>query len=52
MNMPQIGFGTFQLFPDQFTYSVANPNLSTFKFNNLAGEGIAWIDTQAVLAEV
>ena len=45
LNMPSIAFGTFQLFPDQLSYGVADPSLSTF--SNIAAGGIAWIDEQA-----
>jgi mannan endo-1,4-beta-mannosidase len=46
--MPQIDFGTFQLFPDQLSYSAAQPSSPTV--NDIAGEGIAWITLQAEIA--
>ncbi|KAI5122966.1 hypothetical protein M0805_006845 [Coniferiporia weirii] len=52
LNIPSIGFGSFQLFPDQNNYAVAgssDPNLPAF--NNTVEEGITWIQTQAQLAQ-
>jgi mannan endo-1,4-beta-mannosidase len=45
INMPQIGFGTFQLFPDQNTYGQDNPLLTPL--NNTIEAGITWIEMQA-----
>jgi len=49
LNAPNIGFGSFQLFPDQNSYGgTPDPNLPAF--NNTVAEGIAWIQTQAQIA--
>ncbi|KII88513.1 glycoside hydrolase family 5 protein [Plicaturopsis crispa FD-325 SS-3] len=45
LNIPDIGFGTFQLFPDQETYGPPDPNLPAF--NNTVQTGIDWITKQA-----
>lgn len=45
MNIPQIGFGTFQLYPDQNDYGFDDPTLSPF--NNTVEQGIDWIKKQA-----
>ncbi|THH10210.1 hypothetical protein EW145_g1499 [Phellinidium pouzarii] len=52
LNIPTIGFGAFQLFPDQNNYAVpgeSDPNLPAF--NNTVEEGVAWIQLQAQLAQ-
>jgi len=45
INIPQIGFGTFQLFPDQNTYGNDDPTLPAF--NNTVNQGLEWIRRQA-----
>ncbi|KAJ3514846.1 hypothetical protein NLJ89_g2126 [Agrocybe chaxingu] len=47
INIPQIGFGTFQLFPDQNVYGPDDPNLPAF--NNTVEQGIQWIRAHAAL---
>jgi len=44
-NIPDIGFGSFQLFPDQNQYFPSDPTL--LPFNNTVQEGIDWIARQA-----
>lgn len=42
ISIPQIGFGSFQLFPDQYTYStVVDPSLPVF--NRTLMIGLDWI---------
>jgi mannan endo-1,4-beta-mannosidase len=41
LQIPQIGFGSFQLFPDQNQYAPDDPNLSAF--NNTLQAGLDWI---------
>ncbi|KAJ6502557.1 glycoside hydrolase family 5 protein [Mycena sanguinolenta] len=41
LNIPQVGFGSFQLFPDQNQYAPDDPNLSAF--NNTLQAGLDWI---------
>ncbi|KAF9052628.1 glycoside hydrolase family 5 protein [Panaeolus papilionaceus] len=48
--IPQIGFGTFQLFPDQFKYGIDDPNLPAF--NNTVEQGIAWIQQHAAMGKM
>jgi len=43
--IPEIGFLTFQLFPDQNSYGAADPNLSPL--NNTIQTGISWIKSHA-----
>ena len=45
LNIPQIGYGTFQLFPDQNNYGPNNPNLPPF--NNTVNTGLSWIQMHA-----
>lgn len=45
LGIPQIGFSSFQLFPDQNTYAPVDPNLSPF--NNTVQAGLDWIQKQA-----
>ncbi|EGN92442.1 glycoside hydrolase family 5 protein [Serpula lacrymans var. lacrymans S7.3] len=45
LNIPQIGFGSFQLFPDQQQYEPNDPNLSPYE--NIVNQGVAWIIQQA-----
>lgn len=47
INIPQIGFGTFQLFPDQNVYGVTDPTLP--RFNNTVNQGISWIEAHAAM---
>ncbi|KAJ6630795.1 glycoside hydrolase family 5 protein [Mycena sp. CBHHK59/15] len=41
LSIPQIGFGSLQLFPDQNQYAPNDPNLSAF--NNTLQAGLGWI---------
>ncbi|KAK7014868.1 helicase ATP-binding domain-containing protein [Favolaschia claudopus] len=41
LNIPDIGFGSFQLFPDQNQYAPDDPNLP--EFNNTLNAGLDWI---------
>ncbi|KAF8964679.1 glycoside hydrolase superfamily [Flammula alnicola] len=45
INIPQIGFGTFQLFPDQNSYGVNDPTIPAF--NNTVNQGLDWIRRHA-----
>lgn len=45
MNIPDISFGTFQLFPDQDTYTPSDPSLSSYQ--NSVNSGVDWITYQA-----
>jgi mannan endo-1,4-beta-mannosidase len=45
LNIPQIGFGTFQLFPDQNSYGFDDPTLPAF--NNTVNQGLDWIRRHA-----
>jgi len=47
INIPQIGFGTFQLFPDQNVYGMTDPTLPSF--NNTVNQGISWIQSHAAM---
>jgi len=49
INIPQIGYGSFQLFPDQNSYGPDDPNLPAF--NNTVQTGLAWIQSHAELAQ-
>ncbi|KAI5987677.1 glycoside hydrolase family 5 protein [Pisolithus albus] len=49
MNIPDINFGTFQLFPDQDTYVPSDPSLSSYQ--NFVNSGLSWIKYQAQSAE-
>ncbi|KAF8831301.1 hypothetical protein HHX47_DHR1000738 [Lentinula edodes] len=49
LGIPQIGFGSFQLFPDQNSYGPDDPSLSAF--NNTLQTGINWITTHGQLAQ-
>ena len=49
LGIPQIGFSTFQLFPDQDTYASDDPNLPPF--NNTVQIGLDWIQKQAQTAQ-
>ncbi|KAF8894610.1 glycoside hydrolase superfamily [Infundibulicybe gibba] len=49
LSIPEIGYGTFQLFPDQNSYGLDSPLLSPF--NNTLQEGLDWITRQAQTAQ-
>jgi mannan endo-1,4-beta-mannosidase len=48
-NIPEIGFSTFQLFPDQNSYStIASAHIPPRSdFNGTVQQGVAWIQAQA-----
>ncbi|KIM87070.1 glycoside hydrolase family 5 protein [Piloderma croceum F 1598] len=50
LGIPEIGFSTFQLFPDQNLYAADDPNLSPF--NNTLQGGTEWIQKQAQTAQL
>jgi mannan endo-1,4-beta-mannosidase len=50
INIPQIGYGSFQLFPDQNNYGPDDPNLPPF--NNTVQTGLSWIQSHAELAQL
>jgi len=50
LGIPQIGFSTFQLFPDQNEYAPDDPNLPAF--NNSIESGLEWILKQAQSAQL
>jgi mannan endo-1,4-beta-mannosidase len=50
INIPQIGYGSFQLFPDQDNYGPAIPGLPAF--NNTVQQGLAWIQSHAELGQL
>lgn len=50
INIPQIGFGTFQLFPNQNAYGDDDPTLPAF--NNTVNQGLEWIRKQADLGKL
>ncbi|KAG5652740.1 hypothetical protein H0H81_003881 [Sphagnurus paluster] len=43
INIPEIGFGSFQLFPDQFDYSSGTVDSSLPAFNQTLQTGLDWI---------
>jgi len=45
MNIPDIGFGSFTLFPDQQSYSLTDPYLDSY--TNMLDSGADWILKQA-----
>lgn len=45
MNIPDIGFGSFTLFPDQQSYGPSNPLLDSY--TNTVDSGTNWILVQA-----
>ncbi|KAF5380977.1 hypothetical protein D9615_003950 [Tricholomella constricta] len=47
INIPQIGFGSFQLFPDQFDYSSSSLDTSLPPFNQTLQIGLDWIRRHA-----
>jgi len=50
INIPQIGYGSFQLFPDQNNYGPDNPSLPAF--NNTVQQGLSWIQSHGELGQV
>lgn len=50
LNIPQIGFGSFQLFPDQNQYAPDDPNLSAF--NNTLQAGLNWIQRHGESSQI
>ncbi|KAG6881661.1 hypothetical protein C0993_000506, partial [Termitomyces sp. T159_Od127] len=48
--IPQIGFSSFQLFPDQFDYSSNLPDMTLPPFNRTLQIGMDWIELHADLA--
>jgi len=50
LNIPQIGFSTFQLFPDQNNYGPDDPHLAPF--NNTVQTGLLWIQKHAELGQM
>jgi len=49
LNIPEVGFGSFQLFPDQFSYGPNDPNLPAF--NNTVQIGSDWIRRHAEMGQ-
>jgi mannan endo-1,4-beta-mannosidase len=49
INIPQIGYGSFQLFPDQNNYGPDNPDIPAF--NNTVDQGLAWIQSHAAVSQ-
>jgi len=47
INIPQIGFGSFQLFPDQFNYASGSLDTSLPPFNQTLQIGLDWIRRHA-----
>ncbi|KAG6820366.1 hypothetical protein H0H93_001558 [Arthromyces matolae] len=52
INIPEIGFGSFQFFPDQFDYSQNSPDPSLPAFNQTLQTGLDWIKLHADLANL
>ena len=52
LSIPDIGFGSFQLFPDQNSYATVPGPLTppSASFNSTVQEGTVWIQTQAAAA--
>lgn len=50
LNIPNIGFGSFQVFPDQNTYAPNDPNLDPVQ--NKIASGLTWIQQSAQFAAV
>jgi mannan endo-1,4-beta-mannosidase len=48
--IPAIGFNSFQLFPDQNSYGVDDPNLTPYE--NVVQNGVEWITQHARAAEI
>ncbi|EJD06057.1 glycoside hydrolase family 5 protein [Fomitiporia mediterranea MF3/22] len=51
LNAPSIGFGSFQLFPDQNNYSVAGPDPNLPAFNQTVQDGLQFITLQGQIAQ-
>lgn len=51
INIPAIGFGTFQLFPDQNDFG-HNDDPTLSKFNNTVDAGVEWINNHAEMAQL
>jgi len=49
LNIPEIGFGSFQLFPDQDSLGNDDPDLPLF--NNTLQQGLDWIALHAMMAQ-
>ncbi|KAG5642194.1 hypothetical protein DXG03_003432 [Asterophora parasitica] len=47
INIPQIGFGSFQLFPDQYDYSSSTLDTNLPPFNQTLQTGLDWIRRHA-----
>ncbi|KAG6818121.1 hypothetical protein H0H87_000026 [Tephrocybe sp. NHM501043] len=52
INIPEIGFGSFQLFPDQFDYSQTPPDSNLPAFNQTVQTGLDWIKLHADAAKL
>ncbi|KAH0583879.1 Mannan endo-1,4-beta-mannosidase F [Termitomyces sp. J132] len=52
INIPQIGFGSFQLFPDQYDYSQNPPDPSLPAFNQTLEIGLNWIKLHAEMSNL
>jgi mannan endo-1,4-beta-mannosidase len=50
LNIPQIGFSSSQLYPDQFKYGPPDSRLPPF--NQTVQVGVDWIKKQATLVNV
>jgi mannan endo-1,4-beta-mannosidase len=50
INIPQIGYGSFQFFPDQNNYGPDDPSLPAF--NNTVQTGLSWIQSHAELGQL
>lgn len=48
--IPQVDFGTVQLFPDQNSYGTDDPTLPPF--NNTLNQGLDWIATHGAVAQM
>jgi mannan endo-1,4-beta-mannosidase len=53
LSIPEIGFGTFQLFSDQNSYSTIASEFTppNTDFNGTVEQGVAWIKVQAASAQ-
>lgn len=52
ISIPNIGFSSFQLFPDQFDYSQNPPDPSLPAFNQTLEIGLNWIQLHVELAQL
>ncbi|KAF8077951.1 glycoside hydrolase family 5 protein [Lyophyllum atratum] len=52
INIPQIGFGSFQLFPDQFDYATGSLDTSLPPFNQTLQIGLDWIRAHAAAGKL